>query len=61
MFFVNGKIQTHNLSLPYPPLPLQYYINCVYIMFSFLMYYNKSRVIWLFEALNIFIWKCDQL
>jgi hypothetical protein len=25
------------------------------------MYYNKSRVIWLFKALNEFIWKYDQL
>jgi hypothetical protein len=32
-----------------------------YIMFSLLMYYNKPRVIWLFEALNTFNWKCCQL
>jgi hypothetical protein len=29
--------------------------HCVYITFSFLMYYNKPRVILLFEALNGFI------
>jgi hypothetical protein len=52
---------SHPLSHAYLPLPLHYYINYVYIMFSFLMYYNKPRVIWLFEALNEFIWKCDQL
>jgi hypothetical protein len=52
---------SHPLSHVYPPLPLHYYINYVYITFSFLMYYNKPRVIWLFEALNEFIWKCDQL
>jgi hypothetical protein len=33
---------------------------CLYYVFI-LMYYNKSRVIWLFKALNEFIWKCDQL
>jgi hypothetical protein len=49
------------LSRAYPPLPLHYYINYVYISFSFHMYYNKSRTIWLFEILNEFIWKCDQL
>jgi hypothetical protein len=60
-YFVNGDIRTHNFSRAYPPLPLHYYINYDYITFSFLMYYNKLRVIWLFEALNEFIWKCDQL
>jgi hypothetical protein len=59
--FVNGEIRTRKLSRAYPSLPLHYYINGVYITFSFLMYYNKSRVIWLFEVLNEFIWKCDQL
>jgi hypothetical protein len=59
--FMNGEIRTRNLSRAYPHLPLHYYINCVYITFSSLMYYNKPRVIWLFEALNEFIWKCDQL
>jgi hypothetical protein len=42
-------------------LPLHYYINYVYITFSFLMHYNKPRVIWLFKTINEFIWKCDQL
>jgi hypothetical protein len=28
-----------------PPLSLHYYINYIYITFSFLVYYNKSRVI----------------
>jgi hypothetical protein len=49
------------LSRAYRPIPLQYYINYVYITFSILMYYNKPRVIWLFKALNEFIWKCVQL
>jgi hypothetical protein len=39
----------------YHPLPVHYYINYVHITFSFIMYYNKPRVIWLFEALNKFI------
>jgi hypothetical protein len=42
---MNSEIQTHNLSRVYPPLPLHYYINYVYITFSFLKYYNKTRVI----------------
>jgi hypothetical protein len=33
------------LSHAYVPLPLHYYINYVYITFSFIMYYNKLRVI----------------
>jgi hypothetical protein len=49
------------LSRAYPPIPLHYYTNYVYITFPFPMYYNKSRVIWLVKALNEFIWKCDQL
>jgi hypothetical protein len=53
--FVNDEIQTRNLSLAYPPIPLHYYTNYVYITFSFPMYYNKPRVIWLFNALNEFI------
>jgi hypothetical protein len=36
---------TRNLSLAYNPTPLQYYINCVYITFSFLIYYKKPRAI----------------
>jgi hypothetical protein len=40
------------LSRAYPTLSLHYYINYVYTAFSFLMYYNKPRVIWLFETLN---------
>jgi hypothetical protein len=59
--FVNGEIRTRNLSRVYPPLPLHNYINYLYITFSFLIYYNKPRVIWLFDALNDFISKCDQL
>jgi hypothetical protein len=49
------------LPSTYPPLPLHYYINYVYITYSFLMYYNKQRVIWLFETINEFIWNCDLL
>jgi hypothetical protein len=49
------------LSPAYPHIPLHYYINYIYIMFSFLMYYNKPRLILLFKALNELIWKCDQL
>jgi hypothetical protein len=60
-FELNLHVLCHNLSRAYPPLPLHYYINYVYITFSFLMYYNKLRVILLFEALNEFILKCDQL
>jgi hypothetical protein len=40
------------VSLANPPLPLHHYNTCVYITFSFPMYYNKSRVNWLFETLN---------
>jgi hypothetical protein len=36
---------SQHLSRTYPTLPLYYYINCVYITFSFLVYYNKPRVI----------------
>jgi hypothetical protein len=53
--FVNGEIQTRNLSLAHT---LLYHYTTT---FSFLMYYNKPRVIWLFKELNEFIWKCDQL
>jgi hypothetical protein len=55
--FVNGEIRTCNLSHAYPPIPLHYYTNYIYITFSFLVYYNKPRVIWLFKTLNEFIWK----
>jgi hypothetical protein len=41
--FMNGEIRTRNLSRAYPSLSLHYYINYVYITFSFLMYYNKPR------------------
>jgi hypothetical protein len=34
-----------SLSHIYPALSLHYYIDYVYITFSFLMYYNKPRVI----------------
>jgi hypothetical protein len=34
---MNGEIQTRNLSRAYPPIPLHYYINYVYIKFSFLI------------------------
>jgi hypothetical protein len=57
--FVNGEIRTRNLSLAHTLL--YHYTNYIYITFSILMYYNKPRVIWLFKALNEFIWKCDQL
>jgi hypothetical protein len=60
--FVNGEIRTHNLSLSHT---LLYHYTTTLIMsilcFSFHIYYNKPRVIWLFETLNKFIWKCDQL
>jgi hypothetical protein len=59
--FVNGEIRTRNLSHAYPPIPLHYYTNYIYITFSFPIYYNNPRVIWLFKTLNEFIWKCDQL
>jgi hypothetical protein len=59
--FTCFEIRTHNLSRSYLPLPLHYYFNYVYITFSFLMYYNKPRVIWLIKAINEFIWKCNQL
>jgi hypothetical protein len=43
MFCVRFELTPH--SRAYPPLPLHYSINYVYIMFSFLVYYNKSGVI----------------
>jgi hypothetical protein len=52
---------SQSLSRAYRLIPLHYYTNYVYITFSFPMYYNKPRVIWLFKALNEIIWKCDQL
>jgi hypothetical protein len=41
--FVNAKNQTRNLSRVYPTIPLHYYINYIYITFSFLMYYITNR------------------
>jgi hypothetical protein len=58
---MNSEIRTRNLPLVHPSYTTRYYTNYVYITFSFPMYYNKPRVIWLFKALNEFIWKCDQL
>jgi hypothetical protein len=55
--FVNGEIWTRKpFSRAYPPLPLHYYINYVYITFSFIMYYNKLRVHdewWEWEIINL--------
>jgi hypothetical protein len=59
--FVYGEIRTRNISLANTLLYHYTTTSIVYIMFSFLMYYNKPRVIWLFKALNELIWKCDQL
>jgi hypothetical protein len=59
--FVNGDIRTRNLSLAHTILYHYTTTSIMSITFSFLMYYNKPGVIWLFKTLNEFIWKCDQL
>jgi hypothetical protein len=61
IFYEWWDLNSQPLSRAYTPLPQHYYINYVYITFSFLIYYNKPRVIWLFNPLNKFIWKCGQL
>jgi hypothetical protein len=48
-------LNSQPLSRIYSSLPLHYYINYVYITFSFFMYYNKLRVIWLIEALTVYL------
>lgn len=54
-------IQSHDLSLASPSLPLHLYLTCVYFTFVFPTYYNELSVNWLFVALNEFKLKGCQL
>ena len=41
-------------SNEWPHLPLHHQLICVYITFSFITYYDRPNVNWLFQALNKF-------